>query len=179
MDALFGRHWMAHGPTDHGYADSYERAARRLIAFLMEVRAGETPEPRESFELDVGDARIVVRPDEHTRTGDGRLVLRRVYTGRQISGSTDALDAAAYQLAAGTHGEIEFVFLSDESRVTIDMGTRMLDARQDRIEAAGTKVGAGEFPANPKRPSRTCPRCPYFFSCSQPPEGRLTKKSLI
>ena len=179
LDALFGRHWMAHGPTDHGYADSYERAAKRLIAFLMEVRAGETPEPRESLELDVGDARIVVRPDEHTRTGDGRLVLRRVHTGRQTSESTDALDAAAYQLAAGMHGEIEFVFLSDESRVTIDMGTRMLDARQDRIEAAGAKIGAGRFPANPKRPSRTCPRCPYFFICSKPPEGRLTKKSLI
>ena len=179
LDALFGRHWMAHGPTDHGYADFYERAARRLIAFLMEVRAGETPEPREKFELDVGDARIIVRPDEHTRTGDGRLVLRRVHTGRQTSKSTDELDAASYQLAAGTHGEIEFVFLSDESRVTIDMGTRMLDARQDRIEAAGAKIGAGRFPANPKRPSRTCPRCPYFFICSKPMEGRLTKKSLI
>ena len=178
LDALFGRHWMAHGPTDHGYADSYERAARRLIAFLMEVRAGATPEPRESFELDVGDARIVVRPDEHTRTRDGRLVLRRVHTGRQTSESIDALDAAAYQLAAGTHGEIEFVFLSDESRVTIDMGTRMLDARQDRIEAASAKIGAGRFPANPKRPSRTCPRCPYFFICSQPPAGKLTKKNL-
>ena len=33
--------------------------------------------------------------------------------------ATDTLDAAAYQLAAGPmHGEIEFVFLSDESRVT-------------------------------------------------------------
>ena len=176
LDALFGRHWIAHGPTDHGYADSYERAARGLIAFLLELRAGETPEPRESFELDVGDARIVVRPDEVTRTGDGRLVLRRVRTGRRTSESTDALDAAAYQLAAGTHGEIEFVFLSDESRATIEMGTRKLDARRDRIEAAVAKIGAGEFPANPKQPSRTCPRCPYFFICSQPPEGRLTKK---
>lgn len=179
LDQLFGRHWMVHGPTDHGYADSYERAARRLIAFLLELRVGETPEPRERFELVVGDARIVVRPDEHTRTGDGRLVLRRVRTGRQTSESTDALDAAAYQLAAGPHGEIEFVFLSDESRVTVEMGTRKLDTRRGRIEAAGAKIAAGEFPANPKQPSRTCPRCPYFFICSKPPEGRLTKKSLI
>ena len=178
LDALFGRHWAAHGPTVHGYADSYERAARRLIGFLVELRAGETPEPRESFELDVGDARIVVRPDERTRTGDGRLVLRRVRTGRKTSDATDTLDAAAYQLAAGPHGEIEFVFLSDESRATIDMKERKLNTRKESIEAAGAKIRAGEFPANPKQPSRTCPRCPYFFICTQPPAGRLTKKNL-
>ena len=178
LDALFGRHWAAHGPTDHGYAGSYERAARRLIAFLVELRAGEMPEPRESFELDVGDARIVVRPDERTRTGDGRVLLRRIRTGRKTSDATHTLDAAAYQLAAGPHGEIEFVFLSDESRATINMKDRTLNTRKASIEAAGAKIRAGEFPANPKQPSRTCPRCPYFFICTQPPAGRLTKKSL-
>ena len=178
MDVFFGRHWVAHGPTDNGYADSYERAARRLISFLVELRTGETPEPRESFVLDVGDAQIVVRPDERTRTGDGTLVLRRVRTGRKTSDSTDALDAAAYQLAAGPHGEIEFVFLSDESRTTIEMTETKLNARKKRIEVAGAKIRAGEFSAEPKQPSRTCPRCPYFFICTQPPAGRLTKKSL-
>lgn len=178
LDELFGRHWVARGPTDHGYADSYERAARGLITFLMELRAGETPEPRESFELDVGDARIVVRPDERTRTGDGRLVLRRVRTGRKLSRATDTLDAAAYLLAGGPHGEIEFVFLSDQSRNTIDMKDRMLNNRKASIEAAGGKIRAGMFPANPKQPSRTCPGCPYFFICTQPPAGKLTKKSL-
>ena len=167
MDALFGRHWAAHGPTDHGYAESYERAARQLIAFLVELRAGETPEPRESFVLDVGDARVVVEPDERTRTGDGRLVLRRIRTGRKTSDSTDALDAAAYQLAAGDHGEIEFVFLSDESRAAVAMTKRKLDARKGRIEIAAAAIRAGEFPAAPKQPSRTCPRCPYFFICTQ------------
>ena len=177
-ETLFGRHWAAHGPTDHGYADSYERSAKRLIAFLVALRAGETPEPKEIFVLDVGDARIVVQPDERTRTGDGRLVLRRIRTGRKTSGSTDMLDAAAYQLAAGSHGEIEFVFLSDESRASIKIGDRALDTRKGRIESAGAKIRAGQFPAQPKRPSRTCPRCPYFFICSQPPAGRITKKSL-
>ncbi len=178
LDALFGRHWAAHGPTDHGYADSYERAARRLIKFLVELRVGETPEPRESLELDFGDARIVVRPDERTRTGDGRLVIRRIRTGRKTSNATDTLDAAAYQLAGGSHGEIEFVFLSDENRSTIDMKGRKFDTRKNRIQAVGTKIAAGEFPANPKQPSRTCPRCPYFFICSEPPAGELIKKSL-
>ena len=176
MHALFERHWASQGPTDHGYADSYERAARRLISFLVELRAGETPEPRESFVLDVGDAQIVVQPDERTRTRDGRLVLRRVRTGRMTSDSTDALDAAAYQLAAGPHGEIEFVFLSDESRTSVDMTARKLKTRKERIEAAGSAIRAGNFPAEPKQPSRTCPRCPYFFICTKPPAGRLTKK---
>ena len=178
IDVLFGCHWAADGPTDHGYADAYERAARRLIAFLAELRAGETPEPRESFVLNVGDTRTVVQPDERTRTGDGRLVLRRVRTGRMTSHSTDTLDAAAYQLAAGSHGEIEFVFLSDESCASIKMSEKKLNARKDRIEAAGTAIRVGEFPAKPKQPSHTCPRCPYFFICTQPPAGRLTNKSL-
>ena len=179
LDALFGHHWAAHGPTDHGYADSYERAARRLTAFLVELRAGETPEQRESFMLDVGDAQIVVQPDECTRTGDGRLVLRWVHTGRKTSDSTDTLDAAAYQLAAGNRGEIEFVFLSDESRIEIAMKERKLNNRKERIGVVGTKIMIGEFPAKPKqRPSRTCPRCPHFFICTQLPAGRLTKKSL-
>ena len=178
LEALFGRHWAAHGPTDHGYADSYERSAKRLIAFLVALRAGETPEPRETFVLDVGDARIVVQPDERARTADGSLVLRRIRTGRRTSDATTTLDAAAYQLTAGHHGEIEFVFLSDESRSPINIGKQALNTRKGRIESAGAKIVAGQFPAQPKQPSRTCPRCPYFFICTQPPAGRLTKKSL-
>ena len=179
VDALFERHWTVHGPWDHGYADSYERAARRLIAFLVELRAEEKPEARESFKVDVGDAQIIVRPDECTRTVDGKLVIRRVRTGRQTSDATHTLDAAAYQLAAGSHGEIEFVFLSDESRATINMSDQVLNTRKASIEAAGSMIRVGEFPANPKQPSRTCPRCPYFFICTQPPAGRVTKNILI
>ena len=178
MSALFELHWLARGPIDNGYAKSYEHAAKRLIAFLLELRAGETPEPKESFVLDVGDARVIVEPDERTRTDDGRLILRRIRTGRKTSDSTDTLDAAAYQLAAGDHGEIEFVFLSDESCTSVEMKERKLNTRKGRIEAAAAAIRVGEFPAAPKQPSRTCPRCPYFFICTQPPTGRLTKKSL-
>ena len=178
IDALFERRWVALGPTDHGYAESYKGAARRLIAFLGQLRAGETPEARESFVLDVGDAQIVVQPDERTRTGDGRVVLRRIRTGRKTSNATDTLDAAAYQLAAGSHGEIEFVFLSDESRIPVGMTERKLNSRKARIGDTAAAIRAGEFPADPDRPSRTCPRCPYFFICTQPPPGRLTKKNL-
>ena len=176
MDVLFGSHWAAHGPTDHNYANSYKRAARRLIAFLVELRAGETSEPKESFVLNVGNMRIIVQPDESTRTGDGRHVLRRIRTGHMTSNSTDTLEAAAYQLVEGTH--TEFVFLNDESRTSINMSKRKLNNRKDRINAAGLKIKDGEFPAKPKQPSRTCPQCPYFIICSPPPAGRLTKKSL-
>lgn len=178
LDALFNDHWAAHGPTKHGHADSYQRAGRRLIGFLREIRAGETPEPHEKIELDVGDSRIIVRPDDRTRTRDGRIILRRIRTGRQTSDATQTLDAAAYQLAAEGHAEAEFVFLSDESRAEIEMSERMLNRRKQRIGAVGAKVRAGQFPANPKQPSRTCPRCPYYFICSRPPAGRVDKGAL-
>ena len=178
LDALFDRYWVTLGPTNHGYAETYERAARRLIAFLTELRAGETQQPSKSFILDVGDARIVVQPDERTRTGDGRLVLRRIRTGRMTSTSIDGLDAAAYQLAARTHGEIEFVFLSDESRASISMSDRKLNTRRERIRSKAASIRAGKFPAEPDSPSRTCPQCPYFFVCTRPPAGNVIQKSL-
>lgn len=175
---LFQRHWVALGPTDHGYSKAYERAASRLVTFLMELRAGETPQRAERLRLDVGNAQVIVRPDERTRTGDGKLVLRRVRTGRQTSTATDTLDAAAYQLAASADCEIEFVFLSDESRAVIAMSEKKLNARKERINNAAIAIVEGKFPAEPVSPSRTCPRCPYFFICTRPPTGRLAKKSL-
>ena len=175
VDTLFQRHWAELGPTNHGYADSYERAARRLIAFLTRLRAAETPEPAESLVLDVGDAQVIVRPDERIRTRDGRLVLRRIRTGHLTSTATDKLDAAAYQLAADTGDEIEFVFLSDQHRAAVSMSERKLKTRRERIESKVAAIQAGEFPAEPDSPSRTCPRCPYFFICTQPPAGALTE----
>ncbi len=179
LDALFERHWKENGPWDHGYNDFYERIARQLIAFLVELKTGERPEKKECFKFNVGDTQIIVQPDDFVRKVDGKIVMRRIRTGRQPFEATRTLDAAGYQLAAGFRGEIEFVFLSDESRVTIEMNERVLNTRKEKLKTAGTMIRSGEFPANTKLPSRTCPRCPYFFICTPIPDGKITKESLI
>jgi hypothetical protein len=51
----------------------------------------------------------------------------------------------------------------------------MLDNRRHRIDEAIGKILAGDFSPNP---NRTCPRCPHFFVCGDPPEGQLIKKNL-
>ena len=123
-------------------------------------------------------AQIIVRPDERTTRSDGRLIFRHIRTGRKTTTSTDTLDAAAYQLAVGSLGEIEFVFLTDEERSPVDMGTTKLNNRRKRIENAASSIRSGAFPARPKQPDRTCPRCPYFFICTDAPSGDLSKKTL-
>jgi hypothetical protein len=178
LDMLYQRHWEARGPIKHGYVDDYERIGRLLLSYLFNLRRNETPEPVTDLVLNLAGVQIVVRPDERTVSSDGRLILRRIRTGRKTSSSTDTLDAAAYQLAAGSVGDIEFVFLTDEERSSVDMGTTKLNNRKKRIEVAAASIRSGAFPANPKQSARTCPRCPYFFICTEAPSGDLSKKNL-
>ncbi|MGB7334487.1 MAG: ATP-dependent helicase [Salaquimonas sp.] len=178
LDALYKRHWDARGPVDHGYANDYERVGRQLLTYLFDLRRTETPRPISNLTLNIAGAQIIVRPDERTVRSDGKLVFRRIRTGRKTTTSTDTLDAAAYQLAVGSLGEIEFVFLTDEERPSVDMGTTKLNNRRKRIENAASAIRSGAFPASPKQSDRTCPRCPYFFICTDAPSGDLSKKTL-
>ena len=178
LEALYKRHWDARGPVDHGYANDYERVGRQLLTFLFDLRRTETPQPISDLTLNMAGAQIIVRPDERTTRSDGRLIFRHIRTGRKTTTSTDTLDAAAYQLAVGSLGEIEFVFLTDEERSPVDMGTTKLNNRRKRIENAASSIRSGAFPARPKQPDRTCPRCPYFFICTDAPSGDLSKKTL-
>ncbi len=178
LDILYQRHWEVRGPINHGYVNDYECVGRQLLSYLFNLRRNETPELVTDLTLNLAGAQLVVRPDERTVSSDGRLILRRIRTGRKTSTSTETLDAAAYQLAAGSIGDIEFVFLTDEERSSVNMGTLKLNNRKKRIEVAAASIRSGKFPANPKQSARTCPRCPYFFICTDAPSGNLSKKNL-
>lgn len=178
LETLYKRHWETRGPLNHGYADDYEHVGRQLLLYLFNLRQNEAPQPIEDLTLNIAGAQIVVRPDERTVKTDGRLIFRRIRTGRKTSTSMDTLDAAAYQLAVGAMGEIEFVFLTDEACSPVEMSSTKLKNRRIRIEDAASSIRAGEFSASPKQPDRTCPRCPYFFICTDAPLGHLSKKNL-
>lgn len=174
VDRLFEERWQARGPTDHGYADNYRRSARQMIQYLADLRAGETPLPVEPLVLALGDAQVVITPDEHTTTADGRRVVRRIRTGREAVSQKESLDAAVFQMAAKNVDEVEFVYLTDQSRSRIAMSSTKLANREKKLLDAIDHIRAGQFPANPDSPQRNCPRCPYFFICSPPPAGKLT-----
>ena len=171
----FDEHWKARGPADNPNAEDYKVAGRRLFDILIALRKGDKRLTPRDLEIDMGVAKIVVKPDDHVERSDGRVVVRRIWTGRQTSKATESLDAAAYQLAAGRDAEVEFVFLTDEVAASVSLSPKMLKNRRDRIGEAVGKILSGDFPPNP---NRTCPRCPHFFVCDDPPQGLLIKKNL-
>lgn len=171
----FDEHWQARGPADNPNAEDYKVAGRRLFNILIALRMGDKRLTPRDLEIDMGAAKIMVKPDDHVERSDGRVVVRRIWTGRQTSKAIESLDAAAYQLAAGKDADVEFVFLTDEVAAPVSLSPRMLDNRRHRIDEAIGKILAGDFSPNP---NRTCPRCPHFFVCGDPPEGQLIKKNL-
>ncbi|PQA85878.1 ATP-dependent helicase [Hyphococcus luteus] len=175
-DDDFERHWAERGPADDPNAAAYKAAAERLLGYLKRLRDGDEPLPLEELSFDIGDAKIVVRPHDRVRARDGRIILRRIWTGRQTSGAMEDLDATAFQLAGGTSANIQFVFLTDEIAEPVHLTGTKLNNRRDRIETVVAAIQVGSFPA---APSRSCPRCPHFFICSDPPAGRLLKKNLF
>lgn len=174
VDAMFDAAWRGRGPTDHGYADEYRRSSWRLVEYFVRLRTGETRLEPGELVFGIGDAELIVRPDERVATGTA-IVIRRVRSGRKTSAATDNLEATAFQLAASGVGDVEFVFLSDERRESVAMSERKLTTRREKITKAVGDIMSGRFPPDP---DRNCPRCPYFFICSEPPLGALVKKSL-
>lgn len=172
----FDKHWQARGPADDPNSEDYKAAGRRLLDILISLRAGDKQLRPNELEIDLGSVKIVVTPDDHVEKSDGRVVVRRIWTGRKISTATESLDAAAFQLAANGAAGVEFIFLADEVAEPIAMSARKLKTRRERIVDATQKITAGDFPPNP---GRACPRCPHFFICSQPPPGKLVKNNLV
>ena len=171
----FEEHWQARGPAENPNAEDYKVAGRRLFDILIALRKGDKRLTPRDLEIDIGAAKIVVRPDDHVEKNDGRVVVRRIWTGRQTSKATESLDAAAYQLVAGQNTEVEFVFLTDEVAAPVSLSQKMLNTRRELIGEAISKILSGDFPPHP---NRTCPRCPHFFVCGDAPEGQLIKKNL-
>lgn len=164
--------WAAHGPTEHGYASEYRQISEELLQFYIELRQGERRRVPQSLSLCFEGAEVVVTAHEQIET-DHSTVFRRIRTGRKTSTALDALDAAAFQIAADGRGEAEFVYLTGGDRDRLTMSDGKISTRKKKISDAAISIIEGRFP--PNRSDR-CARCPYFFICSAPPSGTLRKK---
>lgn len=164
--------WVAHGPTEHGYAAEYRQISDDLLQFFFQLRRSETRKVPQSLSLRFEDAEIVVSAHEEIETGHA-TVFRRIRTGRKTSTALDALDAAAFQIAAEGRGEAEFVYLTGGDRDRLNMSEGKISTRKKKIADAAISIIEGRFP--PNRSDR-CARCPYFFICNPPPSGTLRKK---
>ncbi|GAA6182649.1 UvrD-helicase domain-containing protein [Shimia sp. NS0008-38b] len=172
MRAIIDAAWIAHGPTEHGYASEYRQISDELLKFFIQLRQGERRRTPQSLSLRFEDAEVVVTAHEQIETGHS-TVFRRIRTGRKTGKALDALDAAAFQIAAGGLGEAEFVYLTGGDRDPLNMSDRQIATRKKKIANAAISIIEGRFP--PNRSDR-CARCPYFFICNTPPSGTLRKK---
>ena len=164
--------WAAHGPTEHGYANEYRQISDELLQFFIQLRQGERRRVPKSLSLRFEDAEVVVTAHEQIETGHS-TVYRRIRTGRKTSTALDALDAAAFQIAADGRGEAEFVYLTGGDRDRLSMSEGKIKTRKKKIADAAISIIEGRFP--PNRSDR-CARCPHFFICNPPPSGTLRKK---
>jgi superfamily I DNA/RNA helicase/Zn-dependent peptidase ImmA (M78 family) len=174
LERRFERAWAAHGPTDHAYAMIYRDIGRRLFDAYLHMSAAESYDETSPRSIEIGGIRIEVQPNEQVATGPHGARVRFVRTGRMIKAQLESLEAAAVQLIYSGPGEAEYLFLTDQRAEPVVMTPRQLENRRAKIERAADDILHGRFPAAPDRPNRACPRCPYFFICTDVPQGLLT-----
>jgi hypothetical protein len=174
VQAELARLWREKGPAGHALEGAYGELARGLAATL--ARIGATGEPRavESVVLELAGARVLVEPDDVVEA-DGRVVLRRVRTGKARRDGDEGIGAALWQLAAeqrwGERGGVEVAHLRDESTARVSLTPRKLRGSREKLEAMLAALAAGRYAARPE-PVR-CARCPHLFGCGRVPAGRL------
>lgn len=179
LNAKFAEAWKAKGAVDHGYAEDYLRIGRRQVAFLMELRRGNTLAEVKPITLAWPECEIVVTPDSVARAASGQLLVRRIKTGKQRSNEFDDIEFTIFHLAVtqayGTQALVEVVYLTSELKAAMTLTERKLTTRTQKAQEIVRQIQGGEFPLD--EDPRTCPRCPSFFVCGSVPAGSLRIKS--
>ena len=165
------------GLAEHGYAPEFKSLALDMVRYFNSIREGHAPETPSVLTMKFGDIPITVEPDDVLIYSDGRRTFRRVRTGHKRDKEESDLGAAAFILAARRafpEAIVELVHLSDKTVTPIDLSTKMLHNRQEKLHVALDSISRGVFPAESS--SRVCPSCPAFFVCGLTPPGALKKK---
>lgn len=180
LAARFEEVWRSKGATEHGYAEDYRRIGKRLVDFLIESRSRGVAAPAPPISLGWADAEILVSPDGVAHDAGGRVTVRRVMTGKQRSNAFDDIEYTILQLAAvqayGPHAQVEVTYLTSETIHPMEITSRKLESRREKLQTFLQAMQAGQFPAKPE--PRSCPRCPHFFLCGELPGGGWVQKKL-
>lgn len=178
VNKRFEEAWQAKGTVEHGYAEDYRRIGRRLIDYLIEITNIGVPFSVQPINLSVGEGGILVRPDSVSEEENGRVVVRRVKTGKPRSNAFDDIEYTILHLAAeqafGGRARVEVSYLTSETTEQMSISLRKLTTRKQKIGEIIQNVRSGDFPTNLE--ARTCPRCPSFFICGKLPSGPIKIK---
>lgn len=157
--------WSERGPADHPAATHYRGAAQRMLANAGAAMSGQPLAAKRSLVVD--GVTITARAD-HIQKADGGIVIQRMKAGRLAkSGESPkaryALLQAMVQRDEGVAASFVHVSLLDGGQKDTTVSTSKLNEAVDEAAEALSAIAAGRF--DPKRNSRTCPTCPFFFIC--------------
>jgi len=180
LAARFEEAWRSKGATEHGYAEDYRRIGKRLVDFLIESRSRGAAVPAPPISLGWAEGEILVSPDGVAHGAGGHVTVRRVKTGKQRSNAFDDIEYTVLQLAAvqayGPHAQVEVTYLTSETIQPMEISSRKLESRREKLQAFLQAMQAGQFPPSPRRAAVRVARA--FFSVVTCPEGRGCKKTL-
>lgn len=180
LAAHFEEAWRSKGAAEHGYAEDYRRIGRRLVDFLIESRSRGVPAPAPPISLGWAEGEILVSPDGVAHGDGGRVTVRRVKTGKQRSNAFDDIEYTVLHLAAvqayGPDAQVEVTYLTSETIQPMEITSRKLEFRREKLQSFLQAMQAGQFPAKPE--ARSCPRCPSFFLCGDLPGGVWVQEKL-
>ena len=181
VDAAFADAWQRKGAVDHGYAEDYLRIGRQMVDYYLQVRRSLALAKVDPITLSLPGCTVVVQPDIVADGPGGKVVVRRMKSGKKPSGELDDLEFGILQLAAthayGERAQVEVSFLTSGESVPLDLTFRKLKSRQESMREIATQIRAGDYPATEKDKARTCPRCPSFYICGPVPAGPLRIKN--
>ena len=180
LAARFEEAWRSKGATGHGYAEDYRSIGKRLVDFLIESRNRGVAAPAPPISLGWAEGEILVSPDGVAHGAGSRVTVRRVKTGKQRSNAFDDIEYTILQLAAvqayGPHAQVEVTYLTSETIQPMEISSRKLEPRREKLQSFLQAMQAGQFPAKPD--ARSCPRCPSFFFCGDLPGGTWVQEKL-
>ena len=157
--------WSERGPADHPAATHYRGAAQRMLVNAGAAMSGQAIAAERR--LTIEGVTITARAD-HIQTTGGGIVIQRMKAGRLAkSGETPkaryALLQAMVKRDEGVAASFLHISLLDGSQKDATVAAVKLTEAVDETAKALSAIAAGRF--DPKRNSRNCPTCPFFFIC--------------
>ncbi|MBM3853451.1 MAG: ATP-dependent helicase, partial [Verrucomicrobia bacterium] len=157
--------WSERGPADHPAATHYRGAAQRMLVNAGAAMSGQALAAERR--LTIEGVTITARAD-HIQMAGGGIVIQRMKAGRLAkNGETPkaryALLQAMVKRDEGVAASFLHISLLDGSQKEATVAAGKLTEAVDEAAEALNSIAAGRF--DPKRNSRNCPTCPFFFIC--------------
>lgn len=168
--------WKERGPLDHAYEKDYRRIAEQTISNFQAACAGLDIQKVEAFAVDIIHGKVEVNPDQVAKRVDGRMLLRRIRTGK-VSDDEEGEWIYTFYHAAATEQygigryEVEAIHLTGNTQTKIAPSRTRMKNRMEKAAEAAQNIRAGAF--QPKPDAFSCPRCPHFFYCPSLPDGTV------